>query len=161
MDSQVEQTELKPCPFCGGEAKVVGTASTTVECQNDQCIIGDTAPFNDFSHRYDAIAAWNTRASLALPKVESETWPDTLDGDLRNILGMMCFEFISLSRVYRAAGYEIPKHAEDEQAFFLHKFLGFWFEHGAEWRRAAGEELKEVRAKAAALATLNTGGTHE
>ncbi|KQM88679.1 hypothetical protein ASE67_02750 [Sphingomonas sp. Leaf23] len=55
--------KLLPCPFCGSEAKLVSSTSSTVQCQNDQCIIGDPAPFNDFSHRRDAIAAWNTRLS--------------------------------------------------------------------------------------------------
>ncbi|WP_164857156.1 Lar family restriction alleviation protein [Sphingomonas crocodyli] len=66
-------TELLPCPFCGGEAKLVSTASSTVQCQNDQCIIGDPAPFNDFSHREDAIAAWNCRTTPDLP--ERGGWP--------------------------------------------------------------------------------------
>ena len=55
-------TELRPCPFCGGEAEIRGTDSTSIQCMNNQCIIGDPAPFNDFTHRQDAIAAWNTRA---------------------------------------------------------------------------------------------------
>lgn len=57
--------KLEACPFCGGEAKLVSGTSSTVQCQNDQCIIGDPAPFNDFSHHADAIAAWNTRATPA------------------------------------------------------------------------------------------------
>ncbi|WP_058751842.1 hypothetical protein [Sphingomonas sanguinis] len=32
---------LRECPFCGGEAKLVSGSSSTVQCQNDQCIIGD------------------------------------------------------------------------------------------------------------------------
>jgi len=58
---------LAPCPFCGGEAKLVSSTSSTVQCQNDQCIIGSPAPFNDFTHRHDAIAAWNTRLAASRP----------------------------------------------------------------------------------------------
>lgn len=65
---------LAPCPFCGGEAKLVSSTSSTVQCQNDQCIIGSPAPFNDFTHRHDAIAAWNTRLAASRPApVDRET----------------------------------------------------------------------------------------
>lgn len=67
MSGGVPAGELLPCPFCGGEAKLVSNTSSTVQCQNDQCIIGDPAPFNDFSHRHDAITAWNTRATPTPP----------------------------------------------------------------------------------------------
>jgi hypothetical protein len=65
-----EVPELLPCPFCGGEAKLVSNSSSTVQCQNDQCIIGDPSPFNDFSHREDAITAWNARPS-STPSTEA------------------------------------------------------------------------------------------
>jgi len=69
-DAAAIAERLLPCPFCGGEAKLLSGTSSTVQCQNDQCIIGDRAPFNDFSHRYDAVTAWNTRAHISQAKGE-------------------------------------------------------------------------------------------
>lgn len=60
------QSELKPCPFCGGEAKIISPLGwgnvRAVECGNsDNCAA--TGPW--FSDEKHAIAAWNTRASDA------------------------------------------------------------------------------------------------
>lgn len=76
-------------------------------------------------------------------------WPQSLTPDLRDILGMMCFEFISLAQCARAAGHDVPKRAEDEQAFWLHRLLGHWFTHGEDWRTAAAVDLQKMRAEAA------------
>lgn len=47
--------ELKPCPFCGGEAKIlVGTERLAI-CT--KC----GANTESFEHEVDAIAAWNRR----------------------------------------------------------------------------------------------------
>jgi len=73
---EVVSEELKPCPFCGGEAKLISHTSTTVQCQNDQCI-GDPSPFNGALHRSDAITTWNTRAAdaeLATLRAQNAHW---------------------------------------------------------------------------------------
>jgi hypothetical protein len=49
-----KQPELKPCPFCGGEAKktsqyIVGDLITWAQCQNKKCGASANIP------------AWNTR----------------------------------------------------------------------------------------------------
>jgi len=81
MNNRKELVDLLPCPFCGGAARLVNRyGGSMVECQNDQCIVGDPAPFNDFSHRIDAITTWNTRAALTTAEthiretVEAERW---------------------------------------------------------------------------------------
>lgn len=65
--------ELKPCPFCGGEAKLQQDIryprpkceprkAFEVVCQNPECIIG----FVDERYRLskkEAVEAWNRRAS--------------------------------------------------------------------------------------------------
>ncbi|TKD50182.1 Lar family restriction alleviation protein [Sphingomonas baiyangensis] len=70
---QDRSDDLLPCPFCGGEAKLVSGTSSMVQCLNDQCIIGDPAPFNDFTHRSDAITAWNTRAAPPVEQPRAST----------------------------------------------------------------------------------------
>lgn len=52
--------KLKPCPFCGGKAKIFPTPDDFgygVECEND-CIFF----FGQFDTRERAIEAWNRRA---------------------------------------------------------------------------------------------------
>lgn len=53
--------ELKPCPFCGGEAIVKGSDKMLiwwVDCKTSQCHASDNA---DTLSREAAIAAWNRR----------------------------------------------------------------------------------------------------
>ena len=55
-------SELKPCPFCGGEAELVDCeAFFYVRCSNhDECKIFVIT--EDMETKEDAIAIWNRRA---------------------------------------------------------------------------------------------------
>jgi C4-type Zn-finger protein len=68
--------ELKPCPFCGGEAKLSkrdvepqgdpwygSKVELFPECQNCACVKFDKYWHEGFSDRDEAITAWNTRAT--------------------------------------------------------------------------------------------------
>ena len=62
-------TKLKPCPFCGGEAKIEHdcderTTYFWATCNNRHCLV---RPYSeeDFNSAEDAIEAWNTRADDA------------------------------------------------------------------------------------------------
>jgi hypothetical protein len=81
-------------------------------------------------------------------------WPDELTPELSDILGRQCFMFIKLARAYRAAGVDIPTQAEAEQAYFLHRMLCHWFEHGEGWRDAMTAEITEMAERARTQATL-------
>jgi hypothetical protein len=52
-------TNLKPCPFCGGEAEII---RTSVHCNSPTC---EAQPFTAGQSVEEAIAAWNRRASDA------------------------------------------------------------------------------------------------
>ena len=65
-------TDLKPCPFCGGEAKMqkskrwpddadAAVDGYTAVCQNLDCILGGNDEWWADTEA-EAIAAWNTRA---------------------------------------------------------------------------------------------------
>lgn len=76
--------ELKPCPFCGGEASfytVSGSygyysSKTGVQCHNGDCLVHPKVSFDDEGYdwkkrrpiklpsREQAITAWNTRAAM-------------------------------------------------------------------------------------------------
>ena len=57
--------DLKPCPFCGGEANVIDhyndDGSVSVGCDNDTCL-GFSGLGWLYKTEAEAIAAWNTRA---------------------------------------------------------------------------------------------------
>lgn len=53
--------ELKPCPFCGGEATTYKAEGWHyVSCVNDDCIA--SVSMQSFSSEEEAIDAWNRRA---------------------------------------------------------------------------------------------------
>ena len=71
-------TTLKPCPFCGGAAKLKPTQRSApypgglplyyVECSNDEC--ETSLNFGEFSES-EAIAAWNARSPTVPPTTPS------------------------------------------------------------------------------------------
>ena len=58
----MQEIELKPCPFCGSEAKVIKFSKCNkpyvVICENDFCL---ASVGNYSSKREYAIEAWNRR----------------------------------------------------------------------------------------------------
>jgi hypothetical protein len=70
--------ELKPCPFCGGEAELVRGMPKggydRVECTTPGCWAEVSAGGEDEDK---AIAAWSTRAS---PRVRPLEWDERYDG---------------------------------------------------------------------------------
>lgn len=55
--------ELKPCPFCGGEAGeyLVAPLMIGIECKNEKCLIQPMTPA--WKRRAEATKAWNRRVS--------------------------------------------------------------------------------------------------
>lgn len=61
--------ELKPCPFCGGEAEVVqfdfcfSVECTVCDTKIGDCLCNDSGWVYPFNSEQKAIKAWNTRSS--------------------------------------------------------------------------------------------------
>tara|TARA_X000001316_G_scaffold12129_2_gene5696 strand:- start:704 stop:1150 length:447 start_codon:yes stop_codon:yes gene_type:complete len=70
--------ELKPCPFCGGDA------SASPDSEHSTAFVlthySKGCPIDDLWDWYpdeeQAITAWNTRADLAKPRVKPLVWED-------------------------------------------------------------------------------------
>lgn len=54
--------ELKPCPFCGGEAAFIGDYTTAIKCK---CCGGAFICTNPLISRLEVAQAWNRRAGIA------------------------------------------------------------------------------------------------
>lgn len=55
-------SELKPCPFCGGEVTfhdMIGDLGTYIRCKNEDCILNEIQLFNVMED--EAIIMWNNR----------------------------------------------------------------------------------------------------
>jgi hypothetical protein len=57
-----------------------------------------------------------------------------LNDDTRFILGRPLFWCGSLSRDLRELGHDIPRKAEEEQAYVIYWMLGLYNQHGEIWR---------------------------
>lgn len=81
--------ELKPCPFCGSEAEIMGDQYPYVECQ--ECAAGFTANHSYEFDRADAASKWNARAQGDAEPVGYALVPKalTLDFKAMDILKMM------------------------------------------------------------------------
>lgn len=81
--------DLKPCPFCGGEAEIVTLDNwyinspvgvgwpVGVGCSQCPVIIAEFGEYKRFTTEAEAIAAWNTRAERTcrnLEKRNSNLW---------------------------------------------------------------------------------------
>jgi hypothetical protein len=95
-------------------------------------------------------------ASQAKPLVPSAGVP--WDAEVAFILGRPGFMFIREAQLFRSLGYDIPKRAEDEQAFFIHRWLNLYFRHGDAWRDVANADIREHihRAKGMSAGTAET-----
>ncbi|MEO4185191.1 hypothetical protein ABH305_04960 [Acinetobacter pittii] len=73
---------------------------------------------------------------VLLPKVATK--------EIDEILGMQCFQFIRTAQIYRELGFEIKKRAENEQAFFLFKFLHLALVHGDKYLDVFNAETRKL-----------------
>ena len=77
--------ELKPCPFCGGKAEMMGDQYPYVECQ--ECGAGFTANHSYEFDEDDAASKWNARSTVG-PNLKpiAESKVRQLGGDVCGVL---------------------------------------------------------------------------
>lgn len=73
--------------------------------------------------------------------------PDQMTAAIGEVLGMMVFRSGPLAHIYRAAGFDIPRKCEDEQAFILHRFLPLAILHGDAWWDHSSRDIDVQMAK--------------
>lgn len=89
----------------------------------------------------------------------SPAYPDELTPELREVLGFMCFQCISIAQAMRLAGIDVKKKAEDEQANVLHWMVKLVLRHGANWRKEGVKDIEAWRARANQRAGTSEGTT--
>ena len=96
----------------------------------------------------------DTRAENTPPfiAISAEIAPGTLPypteptDALLDVLGLMLYTTTPIAHALRAAGTDIPKRCEDEQAHVLHWLIQLALQHGAEWRSRAAKSIEELQA---------------
>lgn len=67
----MKNSELKPCPFCGGEAEIVQDdifwMQKRIRCKDENCFAGYGVTFHDFDV---LLTAWNQRAERTCENME-------------------------------------------------------------------------------------------
>lgn len=107
-----------------------------------------------------ARASWTREQFEEAAQRPRSDWPAQVTPELLEVLGMPNFRSTPMAHAFRAAGRaEIGSRLEDEQAFILHWLVGLVLEHGADWRRHAGETLSAVIVEAKARAPKGLDAT--
>ncbi|WP_446906132.1 hypothetical protein [Acinetobacter baumannii] len=86
---------------------------------------------------------WNKAKAHAVPD-GYVLLPKAATKEIDEILGMQCFQFIRTAQIYRELGFEIKKRAENEQAFFLFKFLHLALVHGDKYLDVFNAETRKL-----------------
>jgi hypothetical protein len=87
-----------------------------------------------------------TSAGVPAVQQEGKVYPTEITPALSEVLQLTIMSTAPVARFYRTCGYDIPRKVEAEQAFMLHRLIGFALEHGDKWREVATAELDTMSA---------------
>ena len=108
-----DNTELLPCPFCGGEAAIVPTLDTTVRewfvtCGNLECNVLACRTKRYYTEA-EAIAAWNTRADYhGYEQAAIEAWKSIKTWNTRATHGTLTAEQVCEAAKSNSRKYKSP-----------------------------------------------------
>lgn len=76
--------------------------------------------------------------------MSERSYPNELTPELERVLGLMIFRTGPVAHILQAAGRDIPKKAEAEQAHVLHWLIKLALDHPNDWSVRADAELKSA-----------------
>jgi len=106
------------------------------ECQRQIDIISED---NNNPPELSQLSAHISGTFMELGDIEMD-----LNEDTKFILGRPNFWCGSIAPLLRESGYEIPKKAEDEQAYVIHWMLSIYEKHGESWKEKINTYLNEA-----------------
>ena len=91
-----------------------------------------------------------------LPTAPPLIYPPSITKELRFILGLMLHQSIPLAHIYRAAGHDIARKVETEQAFVFDRAIRIALGHGEKWMDVFLADVNAARNTATSLKTEST-----
>jgi hypothetical protein len=76
--------------------------------------------------------------------LSERNYPDELTPELERVLGLMNFRTGPIAHILQAAGRDIPKKAEAEQAHVLHWLIKLALDHPDDWSDRADAEIRAM-----------------
>lgn len=73
-------------------------------------------------------------------------YPEIITPELEHVLGLMNFQTGPVAHILQAAGHDIPKKCEAEQAHVLHWLIKLALDHPEDWADRADAEIKALAA---------------
>jgi|GEM_PF-2762228 len=99
------------------------------------------APRSEHAENTSPISAHSSAITPAMLPYPTEPTDALLE-----VLGLMLYTTTPIAHALRAAGTDIPKRCEEEQAHVLHWLIQLALQHGTDWRERARKSIEELQA---------------
>ncbi|MCW3699253.1 VRR-NUC domain-containing protein [Burkholderia cenocepacia] len=156
QESLISESVIKDSPPKVSQAADRESVIAEILCKLDGLI--KKGPLDEPAHseRNGMVLAFNAVAQLSpeLPRI----YPDEMSAALRDVLGRPNFWCSPIAHEMRAAGADIKRKAEDEQAHVLHWLVKLVLAYGDSWQEHAAIDLRAIREAADARRADLAGG---
>lgn len=99
------------------------------------------APRSEHAENTSPISAHSAAITPAMLPYPTEPTDALLE-----VLGLMLYTTTPIAHALRAAGTDIAKRCEEEQAYVLHWLIQLALQHGPDWRARATKSIEELQA---------------
>ncbi len=119
--------------------------------ENAECVLTDSGALQEmdlYAKTADARAETAEAECVQLRRANEalSTRSAWLDSDAaKQVLRLICLQLSPMAHAFQELGEPIPTKTEDEQAFMLHKMLGYVRDHGDNWKTEFLKEMAVVR----------------